>query len=224
MPDSVKSIECGGYAEQGAFAECPELKSVSIGKSIETISPHAFRTTGEELAITFREGVTAIPEHALDKAPVTSLILPQTVTAISAEMISGCGSLKEIEIQAYDCDIEDSEKTIPASAVIKALDGSTAQKHAEKYQLAFESTLMQGDLNGDKVVSVEDAQLVLNAYTEALAGKEMNLNAAQIKAGDVDGNGTISVEDAQYILTYYTEMTITGKAITWKDILPQKSV
>ena len=83
---------------------------------------------------------------------------------------------------------------------------------------------MQGDLNGDKIVSVEDAQLVLNAYTEALAGKEMNLNAAQIKAGDVDGNGIISVEDAQYILTYYTELTITGKAVTWKDILPQKSV
>ncbi len=222
LPDSLKEIGCGGYSEQGAFAECQVLADVTLGRSMEKINQNAFRTVSEDLTVTFREGITAIPDHMLDKTAVSKLILPKSVAEIGPDAVSGCSSLQEIVISAADCKIEDSEKTIPASAVITAAEGSTAQQYAKKYERAFKEDLLPGDLNGDKVISADDAQLVLTAYTEALAGMEMNLTAAQIKAGDIDGNGIISVEDAQYILTYYTENTVAGKDITWDDILPKK--
>ncbi len=219
LPDSVREIQCGAYPEQGAFADCPLLKTVSIGKNIETIAATAFRTTGEELEVIFREGVTAVPDKAFDKSAVTKIVLPKTVTEIGANTVSGCAGLKEICIQARDCGIADSEKTIPAGAAVIGYGGSTAQAHAEKYGYPFELLYIRGDVNGDDNVSVDDAQTVLKAYTERIAGNEMGLTAVQIKAGDVDENGVISVEDAQLLLKYYTENTVAGKKVTWEQLL-----
>ena len=79
-----------------------------------------------------------------------------------------------------------------------------------------------GDVNLDKVVSVDDAQITLMAYTNRIAGKSMNLKDKQIKAADIDGNNEVSVEDAQLILLYYTQKTVAGKDVSWDDLLPKK--
>ncbi len=55
--------------------------------------------------------------------------------------------------------------------------------------------VVKGDVNGDKSVSLEDAQIVLKA-----ALKIIKLNEIQTKAADVCQNGTIELEDAQKIL------------------------
>ncbi len=219
LPDSVKDIACGSYTEQGAFSECPALKTVSIGKDIETIHQNAFRTTGDELEVVFRKGTAAIPDHAFDNAPVTKIILPKSVEAIGAEAVSGCASLKEILIQAPECEIADSAKAIPKGATIRSYEGSTPQAHAEKYEYKFVKLLLPGDLNDDGAVSVDDAQMTLKAYTERIAGNDMKLTADQILAADVDESGELSVEDAQFILKYYTAKTVAQKDITWDDIL-----
>ena len=219
LPDSVKEINCGGFTEQGAFSECPELKTVSIGKGIESIHQNAFRTTGEELEVVFRKGTVAIPDHAFDNAPVTKIILPRSVEEISADAVSGCASLKEILIQAPECVIADSAKAIPADAVIRSYEGSTPQTHAEKYEYKFVKLLLPGDLNDDGAVSADDAQMTLKAYTERIAGNDMKLTEDQVLAADVDEDGALSVEDAQFILKYYTAKTVAQKDITWDDIL-----
>ena len=219
LPDSVKEINCGGFTEQGAFSECPELKTVSIGKGIESIHQNAFRTTGEELEVVFRKGTAAIPDHAFDNAPVTKIILPRSVEEISANAVAGCASLKEILIQAPECVIADSAKAIPADAVIRSYEGSTPQTHAEKYEYKFVKLLLPGDLNDDGAVSADDAQMTLKAYTERIAGNDMKLTEDQILAADVDEDGALSVEDAQFILKYYTAKTVAQKDITWDDIL-----
>ena len=76
-----------------------------------------------------------------------------------------------------------------------------------------------GDVNCDGEVSVDDAQLTLKAYTNRIAGNDMNLTAEQIKAADINGDSVISVDDAQCILRYYTENTVAGNPITWNEIL-----
>lgn len=95
--------------------------------------------------------------------------------------------------------------------------GADGKQH---YVRAAETVI--GDLTGDGVISAEDAQLALTAYTQRIAGNASGLNEAQSKAADVDGNGEISVEDAQFILLYYTEKTVAGKEITWNDLLKKK--
>ncbi len=78
---------------------------------------------------------------------------------------------------------------------------------------------MRGDVNADKEVSVEDAQLVLTAYTEAtLSGNPMPLTLEQQGVADVNDDGEVDVSDAQFILIYYAETTLTGNAVTWEQI------
>ncbi len=78
---------------------------------------------------------------------------------------------------------------------------------------------LRGDADGDGSVSVNDAQLTLKAYTNRIAGNDMELTDEQLKSADADENGTVSVEDAQLILRYYTEKTVAGRAVTWDDLL-----
>ena len=88
----------------------------------------------------------------------------------------------------------------------------------EKTQAAAGSVL-KGDLNGNAAVGADDAQLTLQAYAGRIAGRGMNLTAAQTKAADVNGDGQISAEDAQLILKYYTAKYVSGSNVTWEQLL-----
>ncbi|MBR3268852.1 MAG: leucine-rich repeat domain-containing protein [Oscillospiraceae bacterium] len=137
LPDSVQSIECGGYNDESAFYNCTALESVSIGSGITYIHKYAFWTKSPNLEVIFREGVTAIPEHAFDGGTVVAIILPKTVKTIGQNDISGYANLKLISIQAPDCVIADAAKTIPSAAKIRSSENSTAHAYAEKYNRNF---------------------------------------------------------------------------------------
>ncbi len=80
-----------------------------------------------------------------------------------------------------------------------------------------------GDLDGDGKVSVEDAQLTLNAYAQTVAGMDSGLTETQKAAANVNGDKEVSVEDAQLILLYYVNNTLAGTAVTWESLLsPEK--
>lgn len=74
-----------------------------------------------------------------------------------------------------------------------------------------------GDVDENGEISVEDAQLTLNAYVKVLAGKDSGLSAAKQAIADVDGNGVVGVEDAQYILVYYVQQ-MAKKNPNWYEI------
>ena len=78
---------------------------------------------------------------------------------------------------------------------------------------------MLGDVNEDGEISVEDAQLTLNAYVKTMAGKDNDLTEKQVKAADVNGDGIVSVDDAQSILIYYVKNSLSGKSTTWDELL-----
>ena len=78
---------------------------------------------------------------------------------------------------------------------------------------------LRGDVNNDGEVSVEDAQITLNAYVEIMAGMESGLTWQQGKAADVDENNNVSVDDAQNILLYYVHNTLSGTPTTWEELV-----
>ena len=82
---------------------------------------------------------------------------------------------------------------------------------------------LRGDVDGDGVISAEDAQNVLIAYAEIIAGNAPALTDAQKKAADVSGDGQIDAADAQYILIYYVENYVTGNPTTWEELLRSAS-
>lgn len=77
---------------------------------------------------------------------------------------------------------------------------------------------MLGDVDGDAMISVEDAVLVLTYYARQSAGLQPDTEAVffHIQNGDVDENGVISVEDAVSILTYYAKQS-AGLSPDWKS-------
>ena len=64
---------------------------------------------------------------------------------------------------------------------------------------------MLGDIDEDGEVTVADAQLVLDAYAQALVGNPIELTDAQVERSHVLGlekEGTLDATDAQIILQY----------------------
>ena len=82
-----------------------------------------------------------------------------------------------------------------------------------------EPDYLLGDINDDGEVNVADAQLTLNAYVKAMAGKDNGLTEKQAKAANVNGDQEISVDDAQIILLYYVKNTLSNTPTAWETLL-----
>lgn len=78
---------------------------------------------------------------------------------------------------------------------------------------------LTGDVDENGEVSVEDAQLALLEYVNAMTGLESSLTERQKRAGDVDGDHEVTVEDAQTILLYYVSNVLSGESVTWDELL-----
>ena len=78
---------------------------------------------------------------------------------------------------------------------------------------------MLGDVNEDGEISVDDAQLTLNAYVKIMAGRDSGLTDQQAKAANVNKDNEVSVDDAQMILLYYVRNTLSGTTTTWDELL-----
>lgn len=71
---------------------------------------------------------------------------------------------------------------------------------------------MRGDIDGDKRITIEDAQLVQIAATNIVAlKKNIGLTPYQQFLADVDADGKITLEDAQYLQRYSVDHTVSGK-------------
>lgn len=159
---------------------------------------------------------------------LTEVTLPDTLRYVSAGTFMNCTNLEKITIpymvRGYAFDTFDGDSKL----TIYGYEKSAAADHASWRHIPFVSigempenayALDKGDLNGDNTISVEDAQIVLNAYTNAMAGLESGLTDEQKKQADVNEDGEISVDDAQYILIYYARFTLAEEIITWEDVL-----
>jgi hypothetical protein len=69
------------------------------------------------------------------------------------------------------------------------------------------------------MVTVIDAQSVLNVYVQTLADNAPKLNAQQQHAADVNEDGSVDAVDAQLILNYYVQSNIAGIPTEWEDLI-----
>ena len=83
-----------------------------------------------------------------------------------------------------------------ASPLLVSTDASKPTILATQTKVTVEN-YVKGDVDGDGVVDLADAVLVINYYV----GKAVNLPVAQ--AADVDGDGTIDLADAVKIINFY---------------------
>ena len=137
LPDSVQSINCGGWDEEGAFNNCPALKTVSIGSGITYIDKNAFQTKGTELEITFREGVTAIPDESFYKrTELTKVVLPDSLKTIGARAFADCSNLSSCNFPDNLTEIgEDGFKSTALTEL--TLPGCALGRHSATNQKKF---------------------------------------------------------------------------------------
>ena len=244
IPEGVTSIGAS------AFFKCRNLNEIVIPESVTFIGSNAFYDTpwfslkqkedpftiingilidGKSLdfSITIPDGVTAIADGAFNGSQgITEVTVPEQVRSIGAEAFANCLSLTDITILNPACEISDAASTIYEFAAVHGYAESTAAAYADAYNRQFvplenTSEVLKGDINDDGKVGADDAQITLQAYVNALAGKGENLTDKQKKAADIDSDGKISATDAQIILQYYVAR-LAGKNTTWEDLLPDQ--
>ncbi len=143
--------------------------------------------------------ITAISDGAFKDSPVTSIVLPETVTKIGAGAFAG-SNLKRITITANEIEIagdafEGCENvTICCYSASKAY--AFAQAHGIKVELLdAKPAVVYGDLDGSGNVDANDALLILK-----IAAKLQTPTEEQSIAGDVDKSGNVDANDALDVL------------------------
>ena len=90
----------------------------------------------------------------------------------------------------------------------------------------FTPKALKGDLDGDGMITADDAVLALKGANEITAETEADartLTPAQEAAGDVDGDGELTAFDAFCILKYFNLREVAEvEDLTWADVLPAK--
>ena len=93
IPNSVTSIE------NGAFASCAGLTSITIPNSVTSIGEYAFSDCGGLTSITIPNSVTSIGNYAFSGCDsLTSITIPNSVTSIGNYAFAGCVGLTSFTI------------------------------------------------------------------------------------------------------------------------------
>ena len=160
---------------------------------------------------------------------ITSVLVPENVKEIARYGLFNCTGLESVTVLNPDCVIYDLDGTISNTycrhvagflGSIRGMENSTLQAFCEVRNYPFEVIKAEkGDWNLNGKVGADDAQNVLSAYADILAGSASELSEMQRTAADVNGDGEINAADAQMILLYYVLNTIADTPTSWDELL-----
>lgn len=152
---------------------------------------------------------------------MTEVTIPDNVTSIGICAFADCTALEKIVIPRSVTDIDSSAFENDTNLTIYGYTNSYAETYAKEQNIPFvalDNSNTLGDLDGDGVISIDDAYQALLAYSSISAGGTPNLTEAQKKFADVDKDGEITINDAFYILRYYAEHS-AGNPVSWEELL-----
>ena len=116
---------------------------------------------------------------------------------------------------------------LPQNAAQPLLDNAARNLLAELEQekvlqypryLYANTTWKQGDVDEDGDITLDDAFLALQSYSNVAAGNLSPLLPAQVMAANVNGNDSIEMDDAFAILQYYA-IQATGEEPDWSTLI-----
>ena len=199
LPDSV--IRIG----MNAFGACEKLNRINVTDGVTEIEDGAFfdckkmaddngliivRGTvhdyvGESDRVVVPDGVTRIPDAAfMDIKNLKAVTIPASVTEIGDE--------------AFTCwDNETQGQVITPGLTLVVTEDSYAHRYAQEKNIPFRFPGVEGDLDGDKVVTDDDA-IYLLLYT--FFPEEYPIRNPEDY--DFDGDGDITDDDAIWLLLY----------------------
>lgn len=87
---SVSLTDTVAYIDDFAFSGCKKLKSVALGKSLKIIGNEAFDDCGKLTDITIPDAVTEIGQYAFRDCKKLNMKIPASVTKFGEYTLSGC--------------------------------------------------------------------------------------------------------------------------------------
>ncbi|MGN0630892.1 MAG: leucine-rich repeat protein, partial [Ruminococcus sp.] len=200
IPESLESI--GNYS----FGGCTSLASVSISGDNVSIGEWAFCDCTALSSADLRGVVSLGADAFIDCSSLTTVTISADMKSIAAEAFYGCYNLTDIWFEGTQSEWN-------------AVEIGADNDYLEKATVHFESSSEKGNINGDEVVDISDATMVLNIYANLAAGIDVSdYTEAQISAADVDSDGNVTITDATFILTYYAQ-NAAGIETSWESIL-----
>ena len=106
------------------------------------------------------------------------------------------------------------------NVTITAEDGFTQYT----YRISVDAPTWEalGDVDGDKIVTPDDATIVLRYYAENMLGEQKTeLTPVQQMIADVDNNDVINSDDASLLLQFYTEQSLFDNSTNAENIWNQ---
>ena len=217
IPDAVTEIG------NSAFHGCSALSELIIGNSLDKIGENAFENCTELTSVYFPNSVTTIGKRAFCNCSKLALVtLGSGVTLIGSMMTFGnCWQLKDMICLA----------TTPPSFIVGEWNESSYYRYTtlhvlpeslEAYQSAFGwKEFYQilgdvvigtaGDVNGDGVITIADANSVIEVIING-GNKGHGHNHAPMRDseeeeiyGDVNGDGVVSIADLNFVIDIILE-------------------
>ena len=226
LPDSLK------YINSGAISYTGNLKTVTLPQGLERIETYAFISSGFS-EITIPESVEYIGKYALWDCNLEKITILNPNCKIYNDEYTLNGKFNVFTIYGFNVstahdyankynlnfvELDAVETTTTTEATTTTTTTAPVTTTAPT-TTTTETELMQGDVDGDDVISVSDAVDVLKIYAMSAAGMDVSdFTAAQFQAADVDGDGVVAVSDAVFLLTYYARKA-AGIDVTWDDIV-----
>ena len=152
-----------------------------------------------------RDGVTEIGRQAVREVPVTQVWLPATTLTLAASAFSGVTTLTTVtcmaamppavEANTFADEVYTATLRVPLHSLeaYQTAEGWQNFQHIEGIDTGDEPAI-DGDLNGDGVVDVEDVNLMINLILDSITADEIAGNP------DLDVNGTIDVADVNLLI------------------------
>lgn len=230
LPDGLK------YINSGAIASTSNLKTVTLPESLEKIDAQAFRSSHIS-EITIPKSVLSIGEGAFNSYYIEKItILNPNCDIFDSSYTLGERMNTNLTIYGFNVstahdyadaynrkfvalDAVETTTTTEVTTTTTTTTTTAPVTTTAPTTTTTEAELMQGDVDGDDVISVSDAVAVLKIYAMSAAGMDVSdFTAAQFQAADVDGDGVVAVSDAVFLLTYYARKA-AGIDVTWDDIV-----
>ena len=210
IPEEVDGLPVKEISPR-AFEYCSNLINIEIPNTVAQIGRGAFYYCSSLTNIFFPNAITKIEDATFAHCTnLKSVTIPNSVSCISYDAFNNCKSLTDV----YYNGTEEEWNNIS----ISSSGNDTLLNATIHYNASTPDTSITGDLNGDNLVSMDDAVLTLTIYAKKAAGMDVDFSEVQVVVADVNDDGTVDVKDAIAILTYYAKVS-AGLQPTWEEVI-----
>ena len=215
IPDSVTIIG------ESAFSRCANLTAVTLNEGLKEIRNYTFLECTKLSDVKLPASITSIGNKAFSKTAITSIVIPNRVTAIGLRAFQGCDSLVRVTLGEAVSDIGEnafngchrlaqvvSNALTPpvlkaencfgadayATATLYVPESALDDYMTAQYWSLFATIEAIGsvDVNGDGEVNIADVNAIINAILEGGEDPSLDVNCdSEVNIADV--NAVISI-------------------------------